>query len=217
MNCPEIRAALPEFVYGQLSPQALDPIEAHLRDCPECRREAAALGQVRRLLDAAPAPAVRVDAAALYRAAAERQARRLRRWRGVALAACVAATLLFAFSVLTRLEVRVETNQIVVRWGPAPAAPPSAQAPAPPVAPTPAADPRDLMELEDRVRTLSELVQALADDGREREYQRDLENARLKQLVQQWQGTSDRRWGDMEKDFDALYIAEFQTLKGAKP
>ena len=172
-------------------------------------------GQVRRLLDAAPAPAVRVDAAALFRAAAERQARRLRRWRGVALAACVAAILLFAFSALSRLEVRVETNQMVVRWGPAPAAPPSAQAP--PVAPTPAADPRDLMALEDRVRTLSELVQALADDGREREYQRDLENARLKQLVQQWQGMSDRRWSDMEKDFDALYIAEFQTLKGAKP
>ena len=60
-------------------------------------------------------------------------------------------------------------------------------------------------------------MQALADDGRERDYQRDLENARLKQLVRQWQGTSDRRRSDMEKDFDALYIAQFQNRKGAKP
>ncbi len=118
MNCPAIRAALPEFVYGRLPPQALDSIEAHLHGCPECRREAAALGQVRRLLDAAPAPAVRVDAAALYRAAAERQARRLRRWRRIALTACAAAVVLLSLTALTRLEVRVEYNQLVVRWGP---------------------------------------------------------------------------------------------------
>ncbi len=74
-----------------------------------------------------------------------------------------------------------------------------------------------MIALKERVRTLNELVQALADDGRERDYQRDLENARLKQLVQQWQGTSDRRWSDMEKDFDALYIAQFQNRKGGKP
>lgn len=213
MNCPEVRAALPEYVYDQLPPQARGPIEDHLGVCPECRREAASLGRVRRLLGAAPA--VRVDTAALYRTAAERQARRLRRWRRVALAACAAAVVLLTLFALTRLEVRVESNQMVVRWGPAPVPPPLP--PPPTVAPTPAAEPHDLVALQDRVRTLSELVQALADDGRERDYQRDLENARLKQLVRQWQGTSDRRWSDMEKDFDALYIAQFQNRKGAKP
>ena len=217
MNCPEIRAALPEYVYDQLPPQARASVEDHLSGCLECRREASSLGQVRRLLDAAPVPAVRVDTAALYRAAAERQARRLRRWRRIALVACAAAVVLLTLSALTRLEVRVESDQMVVRWGPTPVGPPLPPPPLPQVAPAPAVDAHDLVALEDRVRTLSELVQALADDGRERDYQRDLENSRLKQLVRQWQGTSDRRWSDVEKDFDALYIAQFQNRKGVKP
>jgi anti-sigma factor RsiW len=56
MNCAQVRVALPEFVYGGLTPAVQDQMEIHINGCPECRREAAALRQVRHLLTAAPAP-----------------------------------------------------------------------------------------------------------------------------------------------------------------
>ena len=222
MNCPEVRAALPEFVYGSLPPEARTGVEAHLSACPDCQREAAALRGVRHLLDAAPAPTVRLDTAALYREVADRQGRRLRRWRCAALAACAAAVALLTLTAVARLEVHLEADQMVVRWGPAPTQPPAPPpsvppTPAPQAAPPAAADTRDLAAMEERVRTLSELVQALADDDRDHDYQRGQEMGRLRQQVLQWQGVSDIRYNDMEKDFGALYIAQFPNRKGVQP
>jgi Putative zinc-finger len=218
MNCPQVRAALPELVYGGLTPEVQSQMDAHLNGCAECRRESAALRQVRHLLTAAPAPEVRVDAPALYRVAAERQARRVRRWRRIGLTACAAAVALIAVTALTHLEIHVRSSEMVVRWGsaPVPDHTPVAYAPGSPAAPV-ATAPRDLSSIEDRLRVLSELTQALAEDDRDRDYQREREIAHLRQQIKDWQGQSAQRFGAVERDFDALYTAQFSSHKGGRP
>jgi hypothetical protein len=216
MNCAQVRAALAEFVYGGLTPDVLSQVESHVNGCPECRRESAALRRVRLLLTAAPAPEVRVDAPAVYRMAAERQARRTRTWRRFALAACAAVFALIAVTALARLEIHVGSSEMVVRWGPAPEPTPVAHAPGSPAAPVKAA-PRDLSSIEDRLRVLSELTQALAEDDRDRDEQREQEIAHLRQQVKDWQGQSAQRFGAVERDFDALYTAQFPSHKGGRP
>jgi hypothetical protein len=220
MNCAQVRAALPEFVYGGLMQEVQGHVESHLNGCPECRRESAALRQVRHLLTAAPAPEVRVHAPALYRVAAERQARRVRRWRRCALVACAAVFALIAVTALTRLEIHVGSSEMVVRWGaaPVPDHTPVANAPGSPTAPVVAAAvPRDLSSIEDRLRVLSELTQALAEDDRDRDEQREREIAHLRAQIRDWQGQSAQRFGAVERDFDALYTAQFPSHKGGKP
>jgi hypothetical protein len=215
MNCPEVRAALPEYVYGELAAEAQAQVAAHLETCPACQGEAEGFRKVRRLLAAAAAPEVRVNTPALYREAAERQTRRVRRWRRAALIACAAVVLLAAATALTRLEIHVGASELVVRWGPPPA--PAPQTP-PVVQASPAALERpDLSAIEDRLHLLGELTQALAEDGRERDYQREQEIARLREQIRQWQGLSAQRLNAMEKDFDALYVAQFPSRKGGNP
>lgn len=221
MNCPEVRAALPEHVYGGLSPEAQAKIDAHLSLCVACQREALELRQVRRLLAAAPAPEVKVNVVALYREAAERQARQVRRWRRFALAACAAVVAVTIATGLARLEIHVGASDLVVRWGPAPV-PQAPQAPqAPPTAvspPLPAlADSRELASIDDRLRVLGELTQALAEDGRDRDYQRQQEIARLREQIGQSQGMSAQRLNALEKDVNALYVAQFSSRKGVTP
>jgi hypothetical protein len=221
MNCPQVREALPEFVYGGLTPDVLSQVESHLNGCPECRRESAGLRQVRRLLNAAPAPDVSVNTQAVYRTAAERQVRRTRTWRRFARAACAAAFLLIAAIALARLEIHVGRTEIVVRWGPAPISvpvpTPGADAPGSPMPPVVAAAPHDLSSIEDRLRVLSELTQALADDDHDRDEQREREIARLREQIKDWQSQSVRRFGAVERDFDALYTAQFPSRKGGRP
>ena len=219
MNCAHVRAALPEFIYGGLTPDVLSQVESHINACPECRREVAALRQVRRVLIAAPAPNVRVEAPAIYRAAAERQARRMRTWRGYALAACAAVFALIAVTALARLEIHVGRTELVVRWGPAPvpAPTPGADTLGPPVPPVVATAPRDLSSIEDRLRVLSELTQALADDDHDRDEQREQEIGRLREQIKDWQGQSAQRFGAVERDFSALYTAQFPSHKGGRP
>lgn len=110
---------------------------------------------------------------------------------------------------------------MVVRWGRPAAAPEPATTPpalpAPAAAPPAAADARALASLEDRVRLLGELTQALADDGRDRDEQRGQEIARLREQLRQWQGLSTERLSAMQKDFDALYVAQFPNRKGINP
>ena len=215
MNCIEARAALPEFVYGGLTPRIQAQVDDHLNGCPECGREAATLCEVRRLLVAAPD--VRVNTAAIYHKAAEQQAQRVRRWRRIAVSACAAVIALIAVAALTRLEIRVGNAEMVVRWGPAPL--PQAPPPAPLVQDSPlaAAKPVDLSSIEDRLRVLSELTQALAEDNRDRDDQREREIAHLRAQMKDWQGQSAQRFGAVERDFDALYTAQFPSHKGGKP
>src|SRR5262245_28463265 len=89
MTCTEVRPMLPAHVYGDLSDADAAAVARHLRDCPNCRAESAALDQVRLALDAPATPPLRVDVASLFHRDADRRARRWRRLvvAGAALAA----------------------------------------------------------------------------------------------------------------------------------
>src|SRR5580704_683973 len=113
MNCTDARSLLPGLLYGDLSAGMAAPLREHVAHCPACRQHLAELDAQRRALDDVPTPDVQIDLAQLYRDAADRQARRLRRWRRTALAlGAVAAVLLLIFGL--RLEVRVEAHQVVL-------------------------------------------------------------------------------------------------------
>jgi hypothetical protein len=216
MNCPDVRARLPALAYDGLSPAEREPLDKHLAACPSCRKELDELRQVRRLLAAVPAPAVPVDLPALYRRAAELQARRLRRWRRLAVASSAAAAVLFLLFGLG-LEVRVEAHQVVLRWGTPPAATPDAPAPdhqaqVPPEQPPPAP-----AVTADQVRTLQQLVQALAEDAQERDYRTQQQVDQLQASLRQFQQQQALRCGAVERDVAALYSAQFPTRKGTNP
>ncbi len=208
MNCTDVRAVLPLLIYGEPNPQDT-AVRMHLANCPECRRELEALQGVRRLLDDAPAPHVAVDLPQLHRSLAERQVRRERRWRRVALAlGALAAVLLFAIGL--RLEVRWEANQLTLRWGDAPTriVPTNHRDAA--VSEKPAAN----SELRDELRVLSELIHALKRDADERDQRFADRLDRLQKHVLVLQSQSDLRWDTTEKDVAALYLL---TRKGDKP
>jgi hypothetical protein len=212
MKCTDVRAALPLLIYREETPQDA-AVREHLANCPACRREYETLEGVRRLLNVAPAPHVAVDLHELHRSLAERQLRRERRWRRVALAlGTLAAVLVLAFCL--RLEVRHEANQLVVRWGDAPniggtGVPPvqtHARRDAGPTVPS--------ESIEAELRVLSDLIHALKQDADERDQRFADRLARLQQHVRALQSQSDLRWDTTEKDVAALYLL---TRKGEKP
>ena len=211
MNCTEVRAALPLLIYGEANRHDA-ALGEHLSHCADCRREHEALQSVRRLLDAVPAPPIEVDLPWLYQSLADRQARRLRRWRGVALVfGAVAAVLLLAIGL--RVEVRLQSGQMVVRWGdPPPAAPSVGQAfqPDVPVPERQAGKP----DLREDLRLLSDLIHALKQDADERDQRFDERFDRLQQHVSALQSQADLRWSATEQDVAALYLL---THKGEKP
>ena len=214
MTCPDARDQLSEMAFGGLAPEAHKALEEHLAVCACCRRELRELRHVRGLLAGAAAPGVRVDVAAVYREAASRQARRARRWRWVAAGACAAAATVTVAVLGSRLEVRAEAHQVVVRWGavPPPEAPP---APAPPVVhapPAPAPQPPAVSE--GQFRVLSELVQALAAEQRDSELRGRAEVDRLRALLVQLGEREAQRWSAAERDIDAMYAAQFGRRKG---
>ncbi len=210
MNCADVRARLPALLYGDLPADEADPIRQHLARCASCREEHATVARVRRLLDAVPAPAVTVDLARLYREAAAQQDRRLRRWRRVACAALAAAAAVVLTLLLSRMEVRLDANQVVLRWGAVPAppeTPPPAPRPEPPVVATlPTAS---IAEIEQELRLLNELVQALSNDADSRDERRQREIARLRGQVQVLQQQMTVLRLTTEKDVAALYAAQF--------
>jgi hypothetical protein len=220
MNCTDVRARLPGLLYGDLPAGQADDVRSHLARCPSCAAEHAALAEVRRLLDTAPAPAAVVDLARLYREAAERQARRLRRWRRVAVGALAVAAAVVLVVLLSRLEVRVESHQVVVRWGemtapeaPAPPAPKplSEELPVVVVTPPPSA------EVEQQLRLLSELVQTLSSDADARNGRRQEEIAEVRAQVQALRQQMAQLRLATEQDVSVLYNAQFPDReKGAQ-
>jgi hypothetical protein len=206
MKCTEVRAALPLLMYGEASAEDRAALNGHLADCPDCRREQQALEGVRRLLDSVPVPQVEVDLSKLYQTQAARQAQRLRRWRRMALVAgAVAALLLLALGL--RLEVRLESGQMVVRWGnPSPLPGGKGVSPVQITAyPT---------ETEAELRVLSDLIHALKQDADDRDRRFAERLARLQQEVRAIQSQADHRWNVTEQDVAALYLL---TRKGEKP
>jgi predicted anti-sigma-YlaC factor YlaD len=218
MNCADVRRRLPALLYGDLPAGEADEVRQHLGRCDHCRNEHASLTRVRRLLDVAPAPAAAVDLPRLYREAAEQQARRLRRWRRVACASLAAAAA-GVLALLSRAELRLDANQVVLRWGAsatAPEPPPPAPRQEPPVVVV--AQSTSTAEIEQELRLLNEAVQTLSNDADSRDERRRLEIARLRAQVSSLQKQlADLRLAT-EKDVAALYAAQLsEKEKGAQP
>jgi len=161
------------------------------------------------MLDETPLPRIEVDLPRLYQSLADRQARRLRRWRRVALAfGAVAAVLLLVFGL--RLQVRVEANQILVDWGNPP--PPTG----PVILPDRAVPEHQTgtPELREDLRLLSDLIHALKQDGDQRDRRFEERLDRLQKHVVALQEQAKLRWNATEQDVAALYLL---TRKGEKP
>jgi anti-sigma factor RsiW len=211
MNCSDVRARLPALLYGDLGPEEKARLDQHLTACPACRRELAALSQVRRLLEAVPAPAVEVDLPQLYHQLADRQASRARCWQRAAVALGGVAALV-ALALGLHLEVRLEAHQVVLRWG-APPALPQVQGPRAAAAEAPL-----LAAVEEQVQVLSQLIHALESDvqGRDRRHQGEL--ARLRERLEEVRQQSLRQWTATKHQLDALDTALFVLpKKGALP
>jgi Putative zinc-finger len=210
MTCSDVRAALPLWLYDDLKPDAAADVSKHLAGCPACREAAEGLRAVRSALAAVPEPAAAaVDLSRLFHDAAALQERRLRRWRRVAVGvAALAAALLLVVGL--RLEVRIDARQLVVRWGGAPGSEAVPVAPSPPPvvekAAVPVPSPGDDDE---RLRTMQELIHALADDQLRRDDRQRQEWARIQGTVEQWHWRTVRRLESTESDVRALYAAQF--------
>jgi hypothetical protein len=209
MNCSQVRDNLAGLLYGDLPGSLKADLQNHLAGCAGCRQEYQALEAVRRLLGRPATPEVRVNLPQLYRQAAERQERRLRRWRRTAALVTAAAALFAFFAFGLRLEARIETYQLVLRWGSPPPAP-EGQGASLPAATTPAPElPKEVpsnRSAEEQLQLLSKLIHALVDDlqalerrGREDSYQFQ---ARLQAVQQQ----SVRRCADLQRSIDGLYL-----------
>jgi hypothetical protein len=199
MNCTEVRAALPALLYGDLPAERASALRAHVAGCPGCRAEYGALERVKGVLDALPTPAVRVDLPQLYQDAARWQTLRLRRWRRAALV-CLGAAAALLLVLGLKLEVRVEAQQFVVRWGAPPPAPGPAPEP-PPAAPNPAAAP---IGAED-VYLVKQLIHALADDSAARDRRHADAILWLQNRLDALQRQSQERWTATERYVSALY------------
>jgi hypothetical protein len=210
MNCAAVRARLASLLYGDLPAVEADEVRQHLTRCPSCREEQTAIAQLRPLLDAVPAPAVAVDLPRLYRDAAAGQARRLRRWRGAAVAALAAAAAVIVALLVSRLEMRMDAHQLVLRWGAVPAPPDQAPPPAPPreerpIIPAPVVS---TAEVEQQLRLLRELVQAVSNDADLRDERRQQEIAQLRGRMHGLEQQMTQLRLATARDVSALYAAQ---------
>src|SRR5262249_19458008 len=121
--------------------------------------------------------------------------------RRVACAAGVCLAAMTALALGVRLEVRVESQQVVLRWG-TPPAPPPVVVPSP-VPATPGAG-------EERLRLLEEWVQLGAADARRRDERHQREMDLLRRQLQEVHEQA-------ERDLTALYQAQFPAQKGIHP
>jgi Putative zinc-finger len=212
-TCAQTRESLADLLYGEVSPAETQAVQQHLAACPVCQAEYAGLRQVRAALDTAEPPAseVAVDLTRIYREAAHRQAKRLRRWRRLAVAGlAAAAVLLVAFGL--KLEVRLEQHQVVLRWGTPPQVEPPRVAPKPPERDRPAAERHAEMQL------VKDLIHLLADDVKTRDAQQKEAMFALRERVEALRVLVDERYAATERDVSALYTAQFGPReKGDRP
>jgi hypothetical protein len=177
MNCTVVRAQLALFVYGDLSAGETEQIADHLHLCRACATEVEALRRLRGCLDAAPAPMVNVNLAKLYQTASEREQRRIRRWRRLAIAATSVAAAIVIGILAANLRFAWQDGQLTIAWG-ALSVPQVAEPPVNP-APAPADDVR-AAEFDRRLQTLTEIVHSLAAnvDARDQRQQADVADLR---------------------------------------
>lgn len=206
MNCP--REQLPLLLYGDLPAGEVETLNRHVAECANCREELVSLRAVREALNSTPMPEVVVDPAQIFLASSAPLPRK--RWLPRAISGALAASLL-ALAILN-LEVRVDQQQLVVRWG------------APPVAPVaqivnpPQTDSRAIASLEERVKLLQELTHALARDADRRDRLRTDDIIRTKAQIDALTQSSGQQLVETRRDVDALYAAHFKSSEpGAKP
>src|ERR1700722_11916096 len=116
MNCTDVKAQLP-FLFSQDPDLIEEPeIRVHLSNCSSCQQEWHELMQLGMLLNANPAPPVAVDLVSLYRNAALREARSSRRWRWLGMAASVFALVGTGWALWGRVEIRINGQELAIRW-----------------------------------------------------------------------------------------------------
>lgn len=179
---------------------------------------------IRRLLDAIPAPPVEpVDVAAIYREAAAMQARSVRRWKRAACAGALVAAAVLLAAVLPKLEVRVTGTEFVARWGPPdPPVVVPAPSPAAPVQVLPAPDSAVLAKLEEldarfgraanhdkKLKDLEDLLLTLAIDVDDRDGKRKTELANLARDLRELRADTRLHQQQAEKTNAAFYAAIF--------
>ena len=212
-TCAQIRESLPDLLYGELSAAETQALQQHLSGCQACQAEYVGLCQVHAALDSAwpPVPETAVDLARIYREAADRQTKHLRRWRRLAVAAlAAAAVLLVAFGL--KLEVRLEQHQVVLRWG----TPPQIEQPR--VAPKPPEKDRSAPRRDPEMQLVKELIHLLADDMKTRDAEQKEAVLALRERVEALRVLLDERFAATERDVTALYTAQFGPReKGDRP
>lgn len=175
---------------------------------------------LRKLLDSVPPPDPKpVDLAALYRAAAERQAVVSRRWRRVAVGGAVLAAGVLLAAFLPRLEFRLTGHEFAVRWGTPPDAPPLTPPPQQP-------DPRIEQLVEEQSKQLAairstntkhaelqDLLLTLAVDVSDRDTQHQTRIASLTKKLTAFEADTARQFADAEKTNATLYDAVFTARK----
>jgi len=195
MNCQEIQDSLPLHLYGDLSPDEARDVELHLAGCEGCRRELAALAQVRQGLSATPLPAV--PFASQLRTTAARPVSS-RRWQIAAVAGLSAAIALLAL----RCEIRLDHGQLVMRWGAMPEPVREATVivkhePAPP------------SDFDERLARMSELISVLAGTVEAGDRERAAQLRGMQQELANLKQENHRRWSQTRQEVDALYTAQF--------
>jgi hypothetical protein len=208
MNCSQVRNKLPGLLYGDLRSEEQAAVEKHLAECPACQREYAALQRVRQLLEIVSTPTVPIDLPRLYREAADRHARRARRWRRAALWISSAAALLVVVALGVRLEVRLEAHQAILRWGsPPPMVDTNPLPPLPqPVPPSGLAETPVTFVTANQQQLLSDLIHALADNVQALERQQRRDRTAWQKEVQALKQESTQRWTTFERTVNALYL-----------
>jgi hypothetical protein len=222
MTCASVREQLAALAYGDLPSDEAAVLRDHLETCPDCRGEYAALEALRHALDAVPPvrPDPPVDLPRLYREVAERQARKLRRWRRAAVAVSAAAAALLGLALLPRLEVRVQADQLTLRWRKTPEAPerPAPEPPKPPAPPVAVVAAPPGADVEKRLKVVEELIQIVSSDLDRRDQRQQQTLARVLARLQQLQAQAPRWRSASAADEGQFRETSFrEPEKGALP
>jgi hypothetical protein len=212
MNCAQAQNLLPGLLYQDLRSEEKGALEKHIAECSACRREYATLREVHKLLDRVEAPECQLDLPGLYHRAAEHQVRTVRFWRRVAMVCCGAAAALAAIALVLHMEVRLESQQLVLRWGSLPAGGPAVPFPQEIIAEGRKTAPP---ETEEQLRLLSQLIHGLADTAEARDIRRQQELVQLRAELKELQHRTTQWRRDTERDVGALYL--ISVNKGEKP
>ena len=204
MNCAAIKQQLVELLYDGLNAEEQQTIEKHLDGCEVCRAEWDALRQSRNQLNRLKVSenSPHVDVLTILRTAAVRSEQRRRRWKRTAIVSGAVVAML-VISVISQLQIQVQSTRIVIGWAELPVEPPAAIS---------IADPwQSLRQHNQRLDSLDELANMTARDFLESDQQRVAELAWIKRQLENFrqhtteqlnhlQVQSDLRWRLIQHD-----------------